>query len=177
MDYVLGSSLVISLKLFSLLILGFRREKRFPPVFSFLLLICLCQVFTATWRLSCPAAFGILAPQPGIRLCIPSIESWILNHWTTRKVPAFLFLLKNNHSNLKTSAPFILLSNSFIDIFLYSDSHSWPDVEDWGKLLNTSKLDPLTKYLCCFQKDRIKKNVNSFSDIVSTRQVIKMLYL
>ena len=142
-----------------------------------MLLLNLCQVFTAPWRLSCAAAFVILVLRSGIKLWVPCIASWILNHWTTREVPTFLFILKNNHNILKTSAVFILLSNSFIDIFLYSDSHSWPDVEDWGKLLNTSTLDPLTKYLCCFPKDRIKKKKDSFSDIVSTWQVIKMLYL
>ena len=36
--------------------------------------------------LSCPMAYGILVPQPGIELASPALEAWSLNHWTTREV-------------------------------------------------------------------------------------------
>ena len=40
------------------------------------------------------AAFGILAPRPGMEPEPPAVEVWSLNHWTTREIPAFYpFLL------------------------------------------------------------------------------------
>ena len=34
---------------------------------------------------------GVLVPWPGIEPHAPCIGRWILNHWTTREVPSFLF--------------------------------------------------------------------------------------
>ena len=33
-----------------------------------------------------------LFPQPGIKLMLPTLETWRLNHWTTREVPGVGFL-------------------------------------------------------------------------------------
>ena len=43
------------------------------------------------WPQSTPC--GILAPQPGIELASPVLETWkhSLNHWTSREVPGSLF--------------------------------------------------------------------------------------
>ena len=40
--------------------------------------------------LSCTRACGIFVPSPGIEPTFPCIARWILNHWTTRKVPGLL---------------------------------------------------------------------------------------
>ena len=37
-------------------------------------------------RLSYPAVCGTLVPLTRDQTCIPCIERWILNHWTTREV-------------------------------------------------------------------------------------------
>ena len=34
---------------------------------------------------------GILVPQVEIEPMHPAVEAWSLNHWTTRKVPYYLF--------------------------------------------------------------------------------------
>ena len=38
-----------------------------------------------------PMAYGILVPQPGIKLMPPSLEAQSLNPWTARKVPQVQF--------------------------------------------------------------------------------------
>ena len=38
--------------------------------------------------LSCPGAGGILVPQSELEPMFPYNGRWILNHWTTREVPA-----------------------------------------------------------------------------------------
>ena len=43
--------------------------------------------------LLCRMAYGILVPQPGIRPALLIVESWRLNHWTTRAVPEELYSL------------------------------------------------------------------------------------
>ena len=49
------------------------------------------QVLVASWRLSnCPTVCGILVPWPGIKPAFPALQSGILNHWTTRKVPKLI---------------------------------------------------------------------------------------
>ena len=44
-----------------------------------------------------PCGTQILAPQPGIESMPHAVEMWILNHWTTRKVP------KNTFSSVQFS--------------------------------------------------------------------------
>ena len=36
-------------------------------------------------------AWGILLPQPGIKLESPAVEAQSLTHWTTREVPLSFF--------------------------------------------------------------------------------------
>ena len=45
--------------------------------------------------LSCPLACGILVPQPGVEPQVPCIGRQVLNPWTTREVPVFLFFDKD----------------------------------------------------------------------------------
>ena len=45
----------------------------------------------------CPAACGILVPQPGIEPTSPAVEVWILNQWTAKEVPGMGW---NSHSFL-----------------------------------------------------------------------------
>ena len=40
----------------------------------------------------CRLACWILVPQPGIKFTPCAVKAWSLNHWTTRKVPCFIFL-------------------------------------------------------------------------------------
>ena len=44
-------------------------------------------VFIAAHRLSCPVAYGILVPQPGIEPVSPALESIFLTSRTMREVP------------------------------------------------------------------------------------------
>ncbi|CAI9154577.1 unnamed protein product [Rangifer tarandus platyrhynchus] len=39
----------------------------------------------------CPAASGILVPQPGIETSPPVVGALSLNHWTPREVPAIKY--------------------------------------------------------------------------------------
>ena len=50
--------------------------------------------------LSCPVAYGILVPWPGIEPASPCIARQILNHWTTREVfpPPYLILMQSPYT-------------------------------------------------------------------------------
>ena len=52
--------------------------------------------------LSCSAACGILAPQPGIEPTPAALEAQSLHHWTTREVPG-ISLLKEKKRFLEPS--------------------------------------------------------------------------
>ena len=59
-----------------------------------------CGVHAPSLRpvaLSCTRACGIFVPRSGVEPTFPCITRWILNHWTTRKVPGLLL----NHSKSK----------------------------------------------------------------------------
>ena len=40
-------------------------------------------------------ACTILVPQPGSKSMPPAVEAWILNHWTTREIPIYIFIYFN----------------------------------------------------------------------------------
>ena len=66
-----------------------------------LLLWCAGFSLVVAHGLSCPVACGILVPQPGIEPASPAlIGRWILNHWTTREVPGYMFLCLTQRQNL-----------------------------------------------------------------------------
>ena len=50
----------------------------------------------AMLQLSCPAAYGVLVPQPGIKPTFPTQEGRFLTAWTTSEVPPLTFL-KNGY--------------------------------------------------------------------------------
>ena len=52
--------------------------------------VCLFFVF---FFLPHHTACRILVPDQGSNLCPPTVEGQILNHWTTREVPLFIFLM------------------------------------------------------------------------------------
>ena len=64
------------------------------------------QVGSRAHRLSCPVAYVILVPQPGIELESPVLKD-SFNHWTTREVPhtkkCFLdFIIQSGQENLSS---------------------------------------------------------------------------
>ena len=56
---------------------------------------CLCNA--ALFFLAVPRGRDMrnltILPQPGMEPSSPAVEAWILNHWTTREVPAALLLV------------------------------------------------------------------------------------
>ena len=58
-------------------------------------------------------ACGILVPWPGIKLRSPVLESWSLNHWTTREVPAS-FLLQFPEATWILQSLWPLLPSSYL---------------------------------------------------------------
>ena len=48
-------------------------------------------------RLSCPPAYGILVPQPGIKPMSTALTAWGLNHWTAGEVLQFFYFEEPLH--------------------------------------------------------------------------------
>ena len=64
---------------------AFRSAASFTPHYFFLLFYLLLFFWL------CQATCGILAPPPGIKPMLLSLEAWSLNHWTAREVPPHKF--------------------------------------------------------------------------------------
>ena len=53
-----------------------------------------CGAGSGVCGLSCSAACGILAPQPGMEPMAPAVELWSLHHWTSSEVPHLQCLIR-----------------------------------------------------------------------------------
>ena len=74
--------------------------------------------------LSCSMAGGILVPQPGTESEFPGLNpnpcvgTWILNHWTTRKVPVYFYCFFKSYLYILDNSS--LSDMYFADIFCQS---------------------------------------------------------
>ena len=62
--------------------------------FTLLQYLSLFKKVTFIYFCSFCATCGILASRPGIKPVPSALEAWSLNHWVTREVPLFQYLLK-----------------------------------------------------------------------------------
>lgn len=56
------------------------------------------------------AACGILVCQPGIKLMSIALGAWSPNHWTSREVPEFLFLIQKSQDKIPVLTYLLTLS-------------------------------------------------------------------